>query len=138
MTVPIIASDHAVDRYHERVKPALDRDAAERELLALLATVPATEAKPEWLYIPEGLVNITSYCELSEGIVAPLRRHVPVRGFIACTILIRSDLEPSWRAHVRHKSSVKRAAKQRANRKGSKRKKASRNAERRATGGPTE
>jgi hypothetical protein len=64
-------TNHAVDRYIERVKPALDRDAARSELQALVraAGEPSSE-QPEW-HARE--VPCSLYLEISDGIVATVQ-----------------------------------------------------------------
>lgn len=41
-------TSHAIQRFHERIKPNLDRDQAETELRALLEIAEHVTEKPEW------------------------------------------------------------------------------------------
>lgn len=51
--VALRVSDHAVDRYQERVKPHLNRDDAARELSALVSMSVVREGTAPWLSSPQ-------------------------------------------------------------------------------------
>lgn len=48
MTFPEV-TDHAIDRYVERVKPGYSDEQARDEILRLLWECQATEGRPEWI-----------------------------------------------------------------------------------------
>lgn len=84
---------HAVERYIERIKPALDEPAARRELEALLDLAEPLERPPVWI---EWRIGMT-YHSLSDGIIAA----EAANGYVT-TILIRGGC--SEKARARRKS----------------------------------
>lgn len=100
-------TEHAIDRYIERVRPGLeDRGTAKLELQALIGMAGHGQA-PEWLpdyYRKPG----QAYSEISPGIVASL---LPERGvLVVTTIMARASWSDNERRGRREK---KRKAKQR-------------------------
>lgn len=67
-------TEHAVERYQERVKPWLSIDAARRELLALVELADFTTRKPTWATEPE-LAVPRGYLLLCDSVALPVARN---------------------------------------------------------------
>ena len=96
-------SSHAIERYRERVKPALDFDPAKLELEALLEIAGPFETEPpEWMRgeQPEN----DGFIELSDGIVAAIQG-----GYVA-TILTRSGASSVYRQRRNENKAAKKRA----------------------------
>lgn len=83
-------SDHAITRYHERVKPALLRRQAKVELEALVAAAGKVGPRPDWL--PPEQCPGDGYVELTPGVVAAV-----VRGQVT-TVMVRAGGSPKFKA----------------------------------------
>lgn len=112
--LPIGISDHAVERYVERVRPGLGFVAARRELRRLIEAGTLTATAPEWVaesadvsdaYLDAGDVAICLNVDNSRG----------GRKLVAATVLIRGSLPPLTRER---RNKARRA--RRATRKGRK------------------
>lgn len=94
MTVQI--TRHALERYLQRVKPALDPEVAEAEMEALLAAAgEPTKAPPDWCE-PDpaySTVNAT-YLEVSDGIAFAFR------GRYVATVLVRGAMSTERRKSI--------------------------------------
>lgn len=86
-------SDHAVDRYVERVKPSLTRREAMRDLRRLARTIgTVTTQRPEW--VGESC-HVDGWLLLGEDIALPVIR--TPRGWLVKTTLARGVLAPGVR-----------------------------------------
>lgn len=82
---------HAVDRYIERVRPALDRTQALRELIALAAAAEIVDSPPAW-YLNEQPVDVF----LTFGdVVFPVQRDG--QRLVAVTCVTRGLASVAWR-----------------------------------------
>jgi hypothetical protein len=91
------ASDHAVARYQERVKPCLPLDACKRELMALLNSGLEATDPPAWAeHLDRQVV------ELSDGILAVMD------GRVCLTIATRAGMSEERRARRNEKKARKR------------------------------
>ena len=99
-----VVSDHAIQRFHERVKPALSLDAAKRELEVLVRLAGIPGHKPDWLYLPEEATRATdAYLTLSDGIVAPVvGRHIT-------SVITRAGSNATHRANKNRARAKRRA-----------------------------
>jgi hypothetical protein len=101
-------TDHAIERYAQRVRPALTRAQARHELMRIVEHGEIAHARPAWLRYhgtADGYLLVADVC-------FPLRR----RGnrWIALTCLTRGSLTPHER---RERSELHRARRQAARRK---------------------
>jgi hypothetical protein len=91
-------SKHAIQRFHERVKPALSAKAAAAELRALVDMADLVTDPPEWM---QDTRPTDRWLELADGIAAA------VAGNTVTTILLRGGADPAARArkqaHKRHR-----------------------------------
>lgn len=98
-------TNHAVERYVERVKPTFDFSEARRELQRLcdLAGEPSRE-RPDWHFLPEHATEAAEfYLTLSDGICAA------VKGTDVVTVLTRGGSSPAHRANKRERKRRQRA-----------------------------
>jgi hypothetical protein len=80
-------TNHAVERYIERVKPALSAVVARQELEALIEmSLPSSPTPPAWLSAFEP--DTEAFLELSDGIAGA------VKGNTVTTILVRATDAP--------------------------------------------
>lgn len=104
----IEASDHCRRRYHERVRPGLDRDQADRELDELLKVLLVVDVRPEWMTVrdpdAEGPVAVLG----DTGIAFPLFRER--RRWLAVTCVTRGGQSPERRARRNAWRAARRAA----------------------------
>lgn len=101
----VAISSHAVARYMERVKPALDYEQAEEELRRLVGINAEPGDPPSWL--DESTVPPSDgYIELSDGICAA------VVGRNVATVLTRTGCHPTHRANKNAAKARRRKAKQ--------------------------
>lgn len=108
----MIATDHAVQRYQERVKPALDAAACKAELEALLAVAPEVE-RPAWCSVDANAGHPADrYLELADGILAA------AAGGICVTVMVRSGLGERERANRNRRKARERRRKRRRQRPG--------------------
>ena len=94
--VRIVLTKHALERFHERVRPALDPDAAGRELERLAQSAPLAEV-PAWYaeHIVEDVEPPDAAAELAPGVVLLLCRHG--RALVAVSCVTRSGLSDAAR-----------------------------------------
>lgn len=103
----IVLSTHAVERYRDRVKPALSVADARTELQVLLEGAgPPTERPP----FAAGYGQGDAFVEVSDGICLVLVRH-PDK-LVAATCLVRCGLDPSRRARRKAIRRKKRRARE--------------------------
>ena len=95
-------SDHAVERFNERVRPTLDRPAAKRELLRLVSLAERSTVPPDWHLKEE---HDADYLHLSDGIACT------VKGRSVTTVLIRGSHSDLHRAERKRRKAKKRAEK---------------------------
>lgn len=102
----LTVSQHAVDRYQERVRPTLDTEAARTELEAVLSMdLEQFSEPPEYVHVCETKADY--YLELADGIVAPVARdHV-------LTVITRGGSHPEHRARKMETKRRRRAARKR-------------------------
>jgi hypothetical protein len=105
--VNIWVSDHAADRYVERVKPSLTRKQARREIEGLAKL--AGEPQPYCRYAPEQM-EFEAYLELAPGIAIALRPHDRDTMLVVTTIIQGS----STPGEVRRRREEKRKRKQKS------------------------
>ena len=89
-------SRHAVERYTQRVKPALDPEAAEAEMEALLAAAgEPTKTPPSWCHPDPAYANVdVTYVVVSDGIAFALR------GRYVATVLVRGEMSAERRQSI--------------------------------------
>lgn len=100
-------SDHAVERYIERVAPGLDELTAREQLRLLLEMAEVKPEPPEWT---EGtdFRRSPAYAEVSDGIAVALEPSGNNR-LIATTVLVRGGRDSKARAaHKARKRARKR------------------------------
>src|SRR4051812_18838316 len=86
-------SDHAVDRYIERVKPTLTRREATKDLRRLARSVGSiTTERPDWV---GEACHVDGWLLLGDDIALPVLK-TPV-GWLAKTVLARGVLPPGVR-----------------------------------------
>jgi hypothetical protein len=107
-TPRIVLSDHAVERYQERVKPALDLQAAREDLERMLPLGTFQHDPPPW---DRPFDEADGWLLLGEGIVIPLSRNQDRRpGFWAITVLSHREISPEKRrARNDHKARQRQA-----------------------------
>ena len=88
----VLVSSHAAARYRDRVRPALDLDAAQAELERLRATSEISTVTPTWVHAAK---HAPYYMLLGEGVVLPVLRQGA--GWIATTCLSQGTLTPTRR-----------------------------------------
>jgi hypothetical protein len=112
-------SDHAVHRWHERVKPGLSAEAAERELLAVVEHGRLTHERPVWYPEPEPSLKISgeAYLLLGPDILLPCvqmdGKHAP---WLATSCITRGSLPEETR---QSRNETARRRRVRARRRGS-------------------
>lgn len=104
--VVIGLSNHAIERYQERQKPALGLELARRELLALLELAPPID-RPEWFHGDE---TADQWLELAPGCVAA------VLGSTVVTVVCELYYSPSERKAVNREKARERSARKTKNR----------------------
>ena len=83
---------HAIERYVERLRPALTKAAARRELVRLCEVAEITADRPGWLGLGEAT---DAYLLIGEDVALPVMRgHT---GWVAITCMTRGCLAPSER-----------------------------------------
>ena len=87
-------SDHAVQRYQERVRPGLDEAAARAELERLRAVAAVASDPPGWLHAAD---QAPWYLLLGDDVVLPLLRQSDGR-WVASTCVPKSALTLQRRA----------------------------------------
>ena len=100
----VALTDHAIARYCERVKPALDPQQAEGELLALMEQGRVI-SEPAWRV---DFPSTDCYLELCDGIVLALSRER--KGYIATTTLTRGGSSSSRREDRNKRKADRRRA----------------------------
>jgi hypothetical protein len=105
MTAHVEITNHAVNRYQERVKPTLDWGAAKRELTAL---TEIGEVVPSLPWLDSSAPDFAALIELSDGIAMALTRPDGVDGYIGTTVFIRGGVDEKTRAHRAEKNKRKR------------------------------
>jgi hypothetical protein len=94
-------STHAIARYQERVKPAMELDAAEREIRQLIALSPDPVRKQPWSTTRPA----EAWVILTDGVALPLIR---VRdGWLATSTLVRASVSPEARKRRNDKRARK-------------------------------
>jgi hypothetical protein len=83
---------HAIERYVERLRPALTKKAARRELVALCEVAEVVTERPAWLGLGEAT---DGYLLLGDDVVLPVMRGKT--GWVAMTCMTRGGLAPSER-----------------------------------------
>jgi hypothetical protein len=87
LRVKVALTTHAVERYHERVKPALSREAAKQEAKALIASCEITEEIPAWCVEGAGDHKVVAYAVVCDGVAFPLAENDG--RYVALTCLAR-------------------------------------------------
>lgn len=109
---PVRLSPHAVDRYNERVKPALGRADAEAELERLIAHGETVRRSPEWMRWTQATFN-ERYLVIAGDLVLPLRRCGTA--WVAVTCLARGCIsEASRERRNRHRARQRAARRDRS------------------------
>lgn len=97
----VIVTQHAAERYVERVKPALTVSAAAVEVATLAELAGDPSEKPKWVANDERRGQVDAWLTICEGICLPLYHK---RGrWIARTVLVRAGLSPERRESRRQK-----------------------------------
>ena len=112
--VKVRATKHAVERYHDRVRPGLSLRAAEAELVRACSHGELTEKCPDWAHEHEAATAKRRYLMLGDDICLVLEPHTEL-DWVIVTVLTRSGLSPEARArrnkrahHKRHRRRMKR------------------------------
>lgn len=95
----VVVTQHAAERYVERVKPALTVSQAAVEIRHLAELAGEPTEKPSWVINEERREQMDGWLPISDGICLPLHR---VNGrWVARTILTRAGLSPERRSSRR-------------------------------------
>lgn len=94
----IVLSDHAVERYQERVKPALDLQAAREDLTRMLRIATVQKETPSWGQGESHGQPVDAWAIISEGVCAPLARRHDGSGYFAITVLTHRGISDESRA----------------------------------------
>src|SRR4051812_16625276 len=94
--IDIVLSRHAVDRFHDRVRPSLSRDAAERELGRLVAFGDVVSEAPEWH--ARGAARRAPWYVVIADVVLPLQPASTAGVYVATTCLARCAISDASRA----------------------------------------
>ncbi len=111
--VPVTWSEHAIERYLQRVKPALEADAVRKELSRLLATAVVSRTPPGWVRPGTGDVTPAAYLLLADGeICLPvIVAHGDDGPWTATTALTASIAEGAQRERRNRRAQARRAGK---------------------------
>ena len=90
-----LITEHAAQRYQERVKSGLDLESARAELQQLLTFSAPNTLPPKWV-LCEDDDHKNAYAEITDGIVVALRW--TGRAYVATTVLTRSTPSDTARA----------------------------------------
>src|SRR4051794_25292553 len=109
----LVLSDHAIARFHERVRPALEIEDAARQLVSLVELGALTLEPPRWI-----VMTAAGDAYLTVGdIVLPLRADCRRPGtLVATTTLVRGSITAhprrrhKQREQHRHRRATLRAA----------------------------
>lgn len=99
--IAIRLTEHAIERYHERVRPSLEVDQARREARWVLDYANVTPLRPDWWYeAPRGENELVAYAMVGDGIAFGLA----LRGakYYAITCCTRGGMGASARAARNH------------------------------------
>lgn len=97
------ASRHAVERYVDRVKPALGFAEAEAELVRLVSMAEVVVDPPGWVLDPSDDSVADGYVVLAGTIC------LPVRGFTVLTVITPGCMSDEFRAARREHKRAQRA-----------------------------
>ena len=103
-------SGHAVEQYQQRVKPALELDAARGELERLVSVAQVTAVEPSWVHDAH---PSPFYLLIGDAVALPLEAQDG--GWVATTCLVAGSYTPVRRAQ-RAAYKASRAAAKRAKR----------------------
>jgi hypothetical protein len=107
----VTLSKHAIERYVERVKPALSFEQATVELHRLLEVCPIVDEPPVWV-IWQGEPPV-GWALVSDGICVPLSRHHSGQ-WMAITLTVRAACSPTHRETRKKHRQRRRALRRRA------------------------
>jgi hypothetical protein len=93
--LPVRFSDHCVERYQLRFRPALDLIGAESDLNRIANCGHVTTAPPGWLR--DRRREAEAYFVIGEDVVMPLVRGTSTNGWIAVTCFSRGTISPMER-----------------------------------------
>ena len=108
--IEIRISDHCVDRYIERVKPALSIEQAEADLERLVGLAGIAAEPPAW-HEERSLLESDGYVVICDEIALPLQRAHDAGVFVATTCVTRTSVSGKARAKRNHHKRSRRAAK---------------------------
>ena len=103
-------SDHAVQRYRERLRPGLDDAHARDELARLTSVGQVTTNPPGWAQTAHGGPFLT----IGPDVCVPLIRKGPHR-FVAATVLTRDSESPAERERRHRERRLRRHARHHRN-----------------------
>jgi hypothetical protein len=94
--VEIVLSAHSVTRFHERLRPGLERSDAEDQLAKLISEHGClVDQPPEW--VTTNRASTVAFVAVGEDVVLPLEWDVGGEGLVALTCLCRGSLSPAAR-----------------------------------------
>jgi hypothetical protein len=110
----VLLSHHCVERFHERVRPALDRIAARRELEALIAHGEIADEPPEWM-ARTMREEAEAYLIVTDDLVLPLV-HTGLGDIVAIakTCIARGGISEKARENRNRRRRARRGAGHRA------------------------
>jgi hypothetical protein len=84
-TLAVGFSDHAVERFSERLRPGIDPEEVRRQLSRMLSAAVVTRRPPEWFRQPPGQ-HADAFLVVGPDVVMPLRRR-PNGELVAATTI---------------------------------------------------
>jgi hypothetical protein len=106
-SVTITLSHHAIQRFHERVRPALDRDSAADELARIALAGRVLGEAPAW-HAASAAQEAPLYLVLGD-VVLPLKPTGRDAGYVATTCLARGSWSDASRARRNRRRSCRAA-----------------------------
>jgi hypothetical protein len=100
-------SSHAINRYIERVKPAIEASAAKQEILALASAQTSTDDPPSWCNSKTRTTADSEYIQISDDIVFA----VSDKNQTVITVLVRGGHHDKYHQAKRKYKKNRRQAK---------------------------
>jgi hypothetical protein len=104
--VEVFLSDHAIERYRERVRPGLSVEDAEAELQRVLGFATFTREPPDFAAEHEGVT--VGFLLLGDGIAFPVVRSESGGDFVATTCVGNWSLSEETRERRNRKAAIRR------------------------------
>lgn len=103
----IYLTEHAIERYHERVKPALAPEQARREAITLARRAEPTRDRPRWWYQRQGDDVLEAWAYVTEGIAFGLVKRD--NGWVALTCCTAGGMSDVVREARRRRKRIAKA-----------------------------